>query len=128
MASGPLGPGANAVVGADEVVAGEDGVVAVGVTEDDVAIYAGTAVAAAVMSAQGVGEGARGRRQEGRGEGSGRALRVEGEARVETKGQHGEAPALGDAQEVVIDRREAPSHGGVLRRGCGRWPGDEPKR
>lgn len=62
MAPGPGGPGADAVVGADEVVAGVDGVVAVSPAADQLAADEGALVAALVVGAEGVGEGA-GRRR-----------------------------------------------------------------
>ena len=87
MASWPLAPRAHAIIRPDKVVARVDGVVAVGLAFDQLAVDKGAPVAAPVVRAQRVGEGPRRGREEGRGEGSGRSLREEGDAGLEAKGQ-----------------------------------------
>ena len=102
MAAGALRPGAYAIVGADEVVACEDGIVTIGVAENDIAVDAGATVAAPMVGAQRIGERARGRGEERRWKGSRGAFGEEGETRVKAEGEHGKPPALTDVQEVVI--------------------------
>lgn len=85
MASRPGAPRADAVVDADEVVAGEDGVVAVCAAAEGLAADE----AGGVVGAQCVGEGAGGRGEEGRGEGARGALCEEGEAGLELEGEVG---------------------------------------
>lgn len=87
MAPGPRAPCAHAVVGADEIVAREGGVVAVGPTFDQLPVDLGTAVAAAVVGAERVAEGARGRGEEGRRKGPRGTLGEEGDARLELVGE-----------------------------------------
>lgn len=86
MAARPRGPGADAVVGTDEAVAGQHCVVAVGATADQLAVDVGAApVAAPVMGAQRVAEGARRRGEERRGERARGAFCKEGDASLEAE-------------------------------------------
>ena len=90
MASWPLAPRAHAIIRPDKVVARVDGVVAVRLALDQLAVDKGAPVAAPVVGAQRVGEGPRRGREEGRGEGSGGSFREQSDAGLEAEGQPGE--------------------------------------
>lgn len=80
-------PRAHAVVGTNEVLAGEGSIVPVRPPLDQLAVDLGPAVAALVVRTERVAEGARGRREEGRRERPRRALGEEGDARLEAVGE-----------------------------------------
>lgn len=82
-------PCAHAVISTDEVLARERGIVPVSPPLDQLAVDLGPAVAALVVRAERVAEGARGRGEEGRWEGPRRALGEEGDARLESVGESG---------------------------------------
>ncbi len=79
-------PGPHAVVGADEEVAGVDGVVAVGVPADLLAVDDG------VVRAEGIREGGRGSREKGRRERARRSLRKDADTGLESKGESRQRP------------------------------------
>jgi hypothetical protein len=89
MSPGTGAPRTDAVISTDEILAREGGIVAVGPTLDQLAVYLGPPIAALVVGAERVAEGARGRREEWRGEGPRGALGEEGDARLEAVGQPG---------------------------------------
>lgn len=89
MTAWPRRPGANAVVGADEVIARVHGIIAVGLPPYQVAVDIGTAVAAPVIGAERVGEGCRRRGVEGWRERPRCPLGEERDASVEAEGSLG---------------------------------------
>lgn len=72
-------PSPYAVVGADEVVAGVNGIVAVGMAPDLLAVDD------SAMRAEGIREGGRGAGEKGRGKRAWRALRKDADARLESE-------------------------------------------
>jgi hypothetical protein len=116
----PRTPGAHPVVGTDEVVARKHGVVTVGESLDQASAYIGpaAAVAAPVVRAERVAEGARGRGKERGWKWPRCPLRKEGDASVEAKRQLGEGRRV---QPAVVIQGWIRRVGGRRRRllvGC----------
>ena len=85
----PRRPRAHAVIRADEVIADQHGVVAVGDAADHLAIHPRPPVAALVVGAQRLGEAGGREAEEGRREGATRPLCVQRIARLEVEGRLG---------------------------------------
>ena len=87
MATLFLRPSSHAVVGANEIVADEDGIVTISDAANQLAIILLALVAAAIVRGKRVGEGSRRVREEGRWEGPRDALGEEGVASLEVEGR-----------------------------------------